>query len=504
MKKTFKKLMAALLAVALLCAMAVPAFAADVTHNSSSEDGEITINNAVNYTEYKIYRILDLQYNDNETTKSYRYVANNTWSGFVTSKPDYLTVNSTGDVTWKDGANIVTFAALAGQYAKENASTVHPVDTKTGNNNTVVFNNLPLGWYLVVSDLTTDSICSINTTDKKVVIKEKNSKPTIEKYVYRDGRGEYSNDAGIGDTVEFVINVAVLDGNPRDYVVHDKMSAGLTLDTNSVKVFRNRPIDESTFNDNALPTDDYELVTTDLTDGCTFEVRLKDTALQPNDMIIVKYNATINENAVIGVEGNDNDTYLGYDNNGKTEHSTTKTYVWGMGVHKYTGNVATALADAEFQLYKGESDSKQYAIFSTGTSATDGTLVHKLTGWTNNADDATTVKTPTNGNIKFEGLDAGTYYLEETAAPVGYNKLTEPIKVEINGTLPAKAGETVSYTVKANGVGTTNYTVNVENKAGATLPSTGGMGTTLFYVIGGGLMVAAVVLLVTKKRMENK
>ena len=169
MKKTFKKLMAALLAGALLCAMAVPAFAADgdadaadASHNSSNNNGKITINNAVNDTEYKIYRILDLQYN--ETAKSYRYVTNETWNTFVTQNTAYLTVNPTGNVTWNQNADIKVFAQLAGQYAKDNASTVLPVDTKRGNNSTVEFTGLPLGWYLVVSGLTNDAICSIDTT----------------------------------------------------------------------------------------------------------------------------------------------------------------------------------------------------------------------------------------------------------------------------------------------------------------------------------------------------
>lgn len=136
MKNTIKKLLAALLAVAMLCAMAVPALAAgenadaaDASHNSSNNNGTITINNAVNDTEYKIYRILNLQYN--ETAKSYRYVTNETWSAFVTESTAYLTVDPTaGNVTWNKNADIKTFAQLAGTYAKQNSSTVLPVDKK--------------------------------------------------------------------------------------------------------------------------------------------------------------------------------------------------------------------------------------------------------------------------------------------------------------------------------------------------------------------------------------
>ena len=222
-------------------------------------------------------------------------------------------------------------------------------------------------------------------------------------------------------------------------------------------------------------------------------------------MVTISYTATVNNKAVIAGSGNTNEAYLKYNNNSKTTVThTTTTYVWGMGVRKYTdlgsGKEDTPLADAEFQLYKMDGETKKYAKFAeTGTN----TSIYKLTGWDADASNAAKVKTPASGNIQFEGLDAGTYYLEETKAPTGYNKLTAPITVVISSTLPTTGG-TASYTVTADGATTTDYTVRVENKAGTVLPSTGGMGTTLFYVIGGGLMVAAIVLLVTKKRMENK
>lgn len=513
MKKAIKKLLAALLAVAMLCAMAVPAFATDVSHNSSDINGKITINNAVNGTKYKIYRILDLQYN--EATKSYRYVTNNTWNAFVTEKSDYLTTNEGGNVTWKENASIAAFAQLAGQYAKDNPATVLPVDTKIGNNSTAEFTGLPLGWYLVVSDLTTDSICSIDTTDPNATIEEKNSNPTIDKYVYVGKYGEKSNNAGIGDTVEFQIDIAVLDGQPKNYVVHDAMSEGLTFN-NDIKVYLYDSLDEfitgSANFENAILNASNYTVNTNVADcatynsNCTFEVKFNEGVLKHNNVVVIKYSATVNEKAVIGVEGNPNKTTLTY-KNGHTEESTTTTYVWGMGVRKFAnlgkGKEDTPLADAEFRLYKMDGETKKYAKFAPTTADSN---VYKLTGWEADATKAITVKTPADGNIQFEGLDAGTYYLEETAAPVGYNKLTAPIKVEISSTLPDKTTPTATYTVKYGDASTvaTDHIIPVENKAGTVLPSTGGMGTTLFYVIGGGLMVAAAVLLITKKRMENK
>ena len=348
-------------------------------------------------------------------------------------------------------------------------------------------------------DLDKGALCSIGTTDPNAVIREKNSKPTIEKEVYEGDTLGYSNDAGIGDTVKFQTRIHVTDGNPTNYVLHDTMSKGLDFNEKSVTVLlmRDPTTGGSNYGGNLTPGTDYELVTS-TSDTCTFEIKFL-KALKPYDYIQVDYSATVTSDAVIGTTGNDNKAVLTYGNNSTTtESSTTKTYVWEMGVRKFAN---LALADAEFQLYKKDGDTQKYAKFVE----TSTTSVYKLTGWTNNATEAIKVKTPANGNITFEGLDAGTYYLEETKAPVGYNKLTAPITVVIDrGTLPTVASQTISYTVKYGDTTADDHVVRVENKAGTVLPSTGGMGTTLFYVIGGGLMVAAIVLLVTKKRMENK
>lgn len=516
MKKTIQKLMAALLAAAMVCAMAIPAFATDgdATAAAATGTGSITIENAVTNQTYKIYRILNLEYHAD--TKAYRYTANGAWEGFIRKEDHNFKLDEkTGAVTWSNtntdnnGTAIQQIANSAGTYAEYTPNNVHEDGSAKANGITLTFSNLPLGWYLVVSDLVDldkGALCSIGTTDPNAVIREKNSKPTIEKEVYEGDTLGYSNDAGIGDTVKFQTRIHVTDGNPTNYVLHDTMSNGLKFNEKSVTVLlmRDPKTGGSNYGGNLTPGTDYELVTS-TSDTCTFEIKFL-KPLKPYDYIQVDYSATVTSDAVIGTTGNDNKAVLTYGNNSTTtESSTTKTYVWEMGVRKFANlggdDTNHALADAEFQLYKKDGDTQKYAKFVE----TSTTSVYKLTGWTNNATEAIKVKTPANGNITFEGLDAGTYYLEETKAPVGYNKLTAPITVVIDrGTLPTVASQTISYTVKYGDTTADDHVVRVENKAGTVLPSTGGMGTTLFYVIGGGLMVAAIVLLVTKKRMENK
>ena len=497
MKKAMKKLMAALLAVAMVCAMAIPAWAdGGVTHNSSSEDGKITINNAVTGQTYKIYRILDLQYN--KTANSFRYVKNTKWGTFVDEQTDHLTVDANGVVTWKDGvssekdgAPIKALAIAAGQHVKDTPSLAADGSEKA-TSSTVTFDNLPLGWYLVVSDLTTDAICSIDTTAKEVTIKEKNGAPTVTKEVeYASGSWGEGNDGNVGDTVNFQTTIYVTDGDPTNYVLHDKMSNGLTFQTGSIVITKN-----------GNPFTDYTKETP--TDGCTFEIKFNENSLQANDTVVVTYSATINSNAVVGTAGNDNETWLKYGNNGETAHGKTKTYTWKFDILKYftdSNDTKQYLADVEFVLYRKDNTANkiEYAQFNS----------NKLTGWTATESDATKLKTNAASNVVVEGLDEGTYFLKEITTPVGFNSLTSDVEVQITSNCNRLDGAT--YTVQYKMVNEEGFTdagdekvVPIENKRGTTLPGTGGIGTTIFYVVGGGLMVAAAILLITKKRMENR
>lgn len=496
MKKAMKKLMAALLAVAMVCAMAIPAWAAEGATHSSSEDGKITIQNAVANQTYKIYRILDLQYND--TAKSFRYVKNDKWGAFVEGQTTYLSVDSkTGVVTWANSDNadngtaIKALAVAAGQHVKDTPSLTADGSVKASSS-TVIFDNLPLGWYLVVSDLTTDAICSIDTTAKQVTIKEKNGAPTVEKEVeYASDSWGQGNDGNVGDTVNFHTTIYVTDGNPTNYVLHDKMSTGLNFKENSIAV---------KVNDTLITN--YTVKYTN-TDKCTFEISFPNGTLQTNDKVVVTYSAIINSDAVVGTDGNDNETWLKYGETGETTHSNTKTYTWKFDILKYftdSNNDKQHLANVEFVLYRKNADDKaEYAKFDPN---------NKLTGWTENENEAGKLTTNATSNVTVKGLDKGTYFLKENTTPDGFNGLTSDVEVQIDSSCNTLSGAT--YTVKYKMVDADDFTntdeekvVPIENKRGTTLPGTGGIGTTIFYVVGGGLMVAAAILLITKKRMEN-
>ncbi|RJV94592.1 SpaH/EbpB family LPXTG-anchored major pilin [Faecalibacterium sp. AM43-5AT] len=504
MKKAIKKLLAALLAVAMLCAMAVPAFAA-----SSSNDGKITINNAVSGQTYTIYRILELEYD--QTNNAYRYTAVAAWNAFINTRSSDLKVdNATGTVTWvnsdknNNSSAIQNFADAAGKWASDN--TIANDGSQKASGSTVTFTDLPLGWYLVVSSLSNGAICSIGTTDKEVTINEKNGAPTVDKEVLEDSTNTYGkgNDADVGDTVTFRATIKVTDGDPKNYVLHDKMSDGLTFKGITSVTRTNAGTSTSdTLNENTHYTLKQGAgVTVD--PNCTFELAFKENVLKPNDVVVVEYTAVINEKAVIGSTGNPNEATLEYKDGTRGTSSSTKTYTWKIDIYKYFQDstaVKKPLQGATFVLYRQNSSNiPEYAKISADKIE-----------WVTEKEQATPLTSDKEGKIAISRLDADTYYLEETKAPTGYNPLTSPIEIKIEHSTMNETSASATITYKQQGTedSATNITstenrVEVENKTGTTLPSTGGMGTTLFYVVGGGLMVAAIVLLVTKKRMENK
>lgn len=476
--KNLKKMLASLIGLLMALTMgAMPAIA-------EGETGSITINDAVVGQTYTIYQVLDLE-SYNASANAYSYKATTAWRTFINSdqiKGTYVEVDAQGYVTWKSGADAAAFAKAAQKYAKDNSITNQGSVTAT--TTTVSFTGLDLGYYLV--DTTLGTLCSLDTTNPNVVMEEKNEVPTNVKTVEEDSTGNYGekNDADIGQTVNFKSTITAQAG-AENYVFHDTMSAGLTYtDVTGV-----------TLNGTAVDASNYTVVSIGLTDGCTFEVRFTQTfcdTLKANDQIVISYRATLNEKAVVAGEGNPNTSKVSYGDSSNTKYtpdSQTKTYTWDVDVFKYTmkGETETALAGATFTLSKNADGSNPIALVSEGNN------VYRVAK-TGETETITEITTDTTGKFTIEGLDADTYYLTETKAPDGYNKLAGPVTIVIG-----ENGVVNATTEAPQGVDE----VKVLNQTGTELPSTGGIGTTVFYVAGGALVLIAAVLLITRKRMNN-
>lgn len=464
--KHLKKIAGFLLALVMVFTMTTNTLAAP---EGDLTGGTITIDNAVVNQTYKVYQILYLE-SYNQETGAYSYKANSSWSNWLkTSAKDYVDIDDNGYVTWKNEADAAAFAKLAQSYAKSIIADA----TKKAESSTVTFDEgLNLGYYLV--DTTLGTLCSLDTTNPNVTMKEKNAAPTIDKEVEEDSTKVYgkSNDADLKQTVNFRSTITAQAG-AENYIFHDTMEKGLTF----------KEVTGITLNGNAVNAENYEVTTSDI--DCTFEVKFKQDFcdnLKANDKIEIFYTANLNDEAIVGLPGNKNKSQLEYGEGSRTEISETVTYTWDMEVLKYGNDDETnVLAGAEFKLFNKATN--QAAKIENG----------KFVNWVDEKD-ATVLTTDENGKIRVEGLDADTYYLKETKAPDGYNKLNKDFEVKIEGATKGD-NETLTYTT---------VIAKVNNQSGTELPSTGGIGTTVFYAAGSVLVIAAVVLLITKKRMSTK
>ena len=482
--KLSRKILSLVLALVMVMGLAVTAFAEE--GGKTTTNGSITITNALNGETYNAYQILYLE-SYNAEKKIYAYKANPDWEDWLRedSQKQYVSINDQGYVTWVEGASAADFAKAAkGQLTGKTVAG----SAKPAADGSATISDLHLGYYLV--DSTVGALCELNTTKPSVEITDKNERPTIEKKVQEDSDGSWGdvNDADIGQIVNFKSTISAKPG-ARKYVVHDKMDAALKFDSVTSITAGSKTLTEGAGKD-------YTVVTTGLTDGCTFHIVFTETYLDSittDTDIVINYTAKLTKDAVADT-GYVNDTWLDYGDNQHTEHDTTTTYTWKMPIYKYhkDGDTKKALAGAEFILYKGSDESnRDYAQVANG----------KLTGWTKEKAEATTLVSDADGKIAVEGLDADTYYLEETKAPGGYNKLAGPVKVVISHTVTDE-GAHMTHTLKQNATDVAVERVEIENKSGTELPSTGGIGTTIFYVLGSILVIGAVVLLITKKRMS--
>lgn len=501
--KLIKKIAAIMFAFMMVVSMSCNVKADDTTTAVTGETGTITINNAIPKQTYKLYRLLDLEsYSVNEDGQkengNYSYKPASKWKTFLEGdgiKDVYFTFEN-GYASWKKDANVETFAKLAIEHANKEKQVIEadyqqPAPTATGGQttSTVTFDNLPLGYYLV--DSSVGSLCVLNTTNPNLTIAEKNGVPSVEKGVsnIQNGTYESTNNASIGDTVYFQTTITAQPG-AQNYVLHDKMTKGLTLKNDSIVVKKG---------ESPVATSDYTLKTSGFIDGCTFEIVFVQTfcdGLQKDEKITVTYSATLNANAVIGNDANTNTnkTLLSYGDSQKTTEVTTNTKTFKMDVFKYTENrndktKKDGLADAVFTLKKvGKTNTINFVKETPDEIKGD---IYRVA----NTGDAN-ITTNKSGKFTIQGLGAGTYYLTETKQPAGYNKLSTPVTVVIDkdGKVKVKNGDDYDEVNR----------VDVENKTGTVLPSTGGAGTTMIYLVGALLVLGSGVVLATKRRVKNK
>ena len=486
--KLIKKIAAIMLSIMMVLGMA-SVVSAD-SAGTTAATGTITIDKAISGQKYTIYKLLDLEsYDEANNLYSYKPAAN--WNTFFTSGDGshYVDINENGYVTWKAEADAVALAQKALTYAKATTNGIDTTAEETAAGNTVTFSNLELGYYLVDSSL--GALCSLDTTNPAVTIKDKNDIPTVEKKVSQDGQWtnlDTQNSVNLGDTVAFQTTINVKPGADK-YVLHDVMDSHLNLLMVSDVIVKNN-------SDEHLAVNTYYTVEQNVTDSCTFELRFTDEFYKKyaNDIndkkvqqILVHYAATVKSDAPIN-EAMNNKTWLTYgDRNTESNKSETNTYTFGIPVFKHTGtgNSKQALAGAEFKLYTDSKCEDSKALkFKKNTQ-------NKYRY--DEANDATaTLTSLADGFINIEGIKEGTYYLKETKAPAGYNLLDKVITIIVaaDGKITV-AGEELTQ-------------IDVQNVSGSLLPSTGGMGTTVIYLAGALLVMISGVVLIAKKRASQK
>ena len=543
MKKAIKKLLAALLAVAMVCAMAIPAFA----YNYWETEEDLGQNHC--YDAFQIFKG-DVTGNDTDGFK----ISNVTWGKNIPHHEDFLaklnedsTLSSEfanadslqkvldvmKDWTTSDD-NSIAFARFVCNYIYTDPNADSEPVLRGGHTNG--FELKEAGYYLIVdtssfsSDANNDSyhaynsfLLKVNKDYYHVQITPKVVKPTVEKKVYDNDDGSSSGDNnGWGSSADHAINeefqfqlIAKLpesenNGHAYDYydkysvIFHDTLSDGITYDRPDSVVIKSNgktyviPNDSSKYTI-GLESQNYLVVKIPDVKACA-----KDAGFDLNDgaTITVTYTAHLNENAAVnGSAENKNSVRLQYSNNPRpdgeywgytpnyTPESEVYVYTYQLNNTKYhdTAEHGNELKDVGFRLYSDADYKNEVELYQ------DGEFYYPIKNASNKQ--AVEMKSAEDGTFNVKGLDAGTYYLKETKTPADYNPCDVPpviIKANHKGNQVDLNGSTLSTTI-------------INNKAGGiTLPSTGGIGTTIFYVVGGGLMVAAIVLLVTKKRMENK
>lgn len=509
-----KKLLSYLLVIALVLVQFMPLVsAAEVDSDlnnpnkgsiQAGDTGTINITNTLKGKTYTIYQVLELESFDDDRN-AYTYNAASTeWNTFLTTVGvDYLSYDDDKGVwTWKDGADAQEFAKKALVYAETNGiAPAKDPQTAANDGDTITFSGLELGYYLV--DSTAGALCNLTTTHLVSTIKEKNAVPSVEKEVKEDSSKSYgdSNTADFFQVVEFRTTINVQDG-AENYVLVDVMSAGLKLDETSfvLKHADGTRVPESAYRIHTtgeilnVNFDNKAAVATFVIEfdneymaGLKNETEEGDTQIDERD-IVVEYSAIVTIDAVVELEGNPNETWLEYGDNNESNKDITRTYTLSFDVVK-TDAQDNPLTGAEFELYDKDGNKINLFEFSDGKYriATENETISKIEA----------------GTVEIVGLDADTYYLEETKAPEGYNKLSSRIEVVVGTSMNDTTINAVVNGTNDQIVTYANDDVTIRNFTGSLLPSTGGMGTVMFITVGSIMVLGFGVLLVTKLRISK-
>lgn len=522
MKKITKKFMALALAVVMVLGMSVTAFAETPT-------GTLTISGTTAGKDIDMYQMFSATVSGTNVA----YTLNDDFEAFFTSNNKYgcqdsnnsaLTGQALSDAAYKyvselDGDSArVAFAKEVMVWLVGLETPITATKSETATKDTTEIGDIAYGYYLIypigAADTNiTGSVKSpamlVSVTSETAQINMKSTYPTVDKDI-TDGEEAVS----VGDTVHYTLTSYVPDMtgyNTYTFKFKDTLSKGLTLSEDSITV----KIDEQ-----ALTKGTGYDVSTSTEDGETsIVITLKDFINykeQTGKAITVTYSATLNENASIGEEGNTNKATVEYSTDPTwdsesgekepTDESTpdeVNTYTFDFTIDKYydaNGEDAggeTALAGAEFKLYSDADCTIEISLVKVSDA-----VYRKAVG----NETGVTAVTPASGKLQITGLDEGTYYLVETKAPDGFNKLAAPVKVTISATYDTDADgdkKLTSYTVKYGDDDTEgeNHVVPVENKSGTTLPSTGGMGVVIFTIVGLGILI--VMMATSKKKKHN-
>lgn len=473
--KHVRKIASLLLALVMVFALATTAAAA--------EDYKITVTNSIKDETYTAYKVFDVVYSGD----NYSYTIDSgsafydTVSAFAATASNGITLEQVGTTTTynvvadKDKFTDSVAAALAVQLA-EDTSKPSAAGTATGNDSAVEIDVADGGYYFVSTSV--GALCSLNTTNPTAEILEKNSIPTGDKKQSATNGSGYADttlSVNVGDTVYY--DVTITDGTGTDKVI-----TVTDIMTNGLKYNKDIAVYTGSVSESTKVTEGDTTYTVSSASDTGFTVTLAADYVKSvgeNGTIVLRYSATVTADAVTKSEdgANTNTVKIEYSKQTITDSVEVETLKFQIVKDDSSDKVLTG---AKFKLYNAKTAGTEIPV----VKVSDGVYRVAVAGETGVEIEA--------GTPVIRGLKAGTYYLEETVAPTGYNKLDERKEVKLEGDNLASVTDNAYI----------SGGVEVENNSGSVLPSTGGMGTTLFYVFGGILVVAAVVLLVTKKRMN--